>query len=246
MLPKGEHVLDAFSNPSTGLLSISKIDQPNKLFIECSTIEVSTSLQVGLLVAGSGLGQFIDAPVSGGPQGADAGTLTLMCGGSSSVFERAMPILAVMGKKEAIFHCGGSGAGLATKQLNNYLSAVAIIGLSEVMNIGNLYGLDPKILAGVINVSSGMNWNSLNHNPVKGVMAFSSASRDFEGGFSTELCSGVIDSAVALSKEVGAVTVLADTVKNTFERAKQSPLCKGKECRSIYRLFAEDGGKALR
>jgi 3-hydroxyisobutyrate dehydrogenase len=132
------------------------------------------------------------------------------------------------------------------------------------MNIGNLYGLDPKILAGksahimvsenelvtdmckgVINVSSGMNWNSLNHNPVKGVMASSSASRDFEGGFSTELCSGVIDSAVALSKEVGAVTVLADTVKNTFERAKQSPLCRGKECRSVYRLFAEDGGKTL-
>jgi 3-hydroxyisobutyrate dehydrogenase len=131
MLPKGAHVLDAFSNPSTGLLSITRTGQSNKLFIECSTIEVSTSLQIGLLVARSDLGEFLDAPVSGGPQGADAGSLTLMCGGSPSVFERALPILALMGKPDAIFHCGGPGAGLATKQLNNYLSAVAIIGLSE-------------------------------------------------------------------------------------------------------------------
>ncbi len=242
MLPKGPHVHDAFTNPSTGLLTISKTGT-EKLFLECSTIDVKTSLLVGEEVRKSGLGSFVDAPVSGGPNGAYGATLTFMVGGTEELFRRVEPVVRTMGKN--IFHCGPAGAGLATKQINNYLSSVCILGTCEAMNMGVRYGLDPKVLAGVINVSSGKNYNSLDQNPVKGVTPTAASAKDFEGGFSSELCKGVIDMAVDLGKQVGAKSILSGIVQDTFDRACKSPKCSGKDCRSVYRLFSEDDGHAL-
>jgi 3-hydroxyisobutyrate dehydrogenase-like beta-hydroxyacid dehydrogenase len=244
MLPKGSHVLDAFTNPSNGLLTISSPLSP-KFFIECSTIDVKTSLLVAEKVKESDLGQFVDSPVSGGPNGANAGTLTFMVGGTPELFERTKTVVRTMGKGESIFHCGPAGAGLATKQINNYLSSVCILGVSEAMNMGTRYGLDPNVLAGVINVSSGKCYNSLDQNPVKGVTPTAASAKDYEGGFSTELCKGVIDMAVDLGKEVGARSVLSEVVQSTFQKAVASERCSGKDCRSVYRLFAENDGSAL-
>lgn len=245
MLPKGPHVQDVFLRPETGLLSIPR-SRTLKLFIDCSTIDVKTSLLIREEVENSGLGDFADAPVSGGPNGAAAGSLTFMIGtNSQEVADRVRAVVGTMGKAGNIFYCGPAGAGLATKQINNYLSAVSILGVSEAMNMGVRYGLDPKVLAGVINVSSGKCYNSLDQNPVKGVTATAASAKDFEGGFSVELCKGVIDMAVDLGKEVGAKSVLSEVVQDTFGRAVKSDRCAGKDCRSIYRLFAEDDGKAL-
>lgn len=244
MLPKGPHVLDAFTNPENGLLTIPR-SSSQKFFIECSTIDVKTSLLVAEKAKESSLGQFVDSPVSGGPNGANAGTLTFMVGGTPELFERTRAVVRTMGKEESIFHCGPAGAGLATKQINNYLSSVCILGVSEAMNMGIRYGLNPNVLAGVINVSSGKCYNSLDQNPVKGVTPTAASAKDFEGGFSTELCKGVIDMAVELGKEVGAKSVLSDIVQSTFQKAVESERCSGKDCRSVYRLFAENDGKAL-
>lgn len=135
-----------------------------------------------------------------------------MVGGNPELFQRVKNVVSAMGKEQRIFNCGSAGAGLATKQINNYLSAVCILGVSEAMNMGERYGLDSKVLAGVINVSSGRCYNSLEQNPVKGVTATAALAADFEGGFSTELRKGVIDMAVDLGKQVGAKSVLVNTV----------------------------------
>lgn len=243
MLPKGPHVYDAFTNPESGLLAAKT--EKKVFFIDCSTIDVKTSLAVGEAVEKSDLGSFVDSPVSGGPNGAMAGTLTFMIGGTKELYERARAVVCTMGKEQSIFHCGPAGAGLATKQINNYLSAVSIIGVCEAMNMGERYGLDPKVLAGVINVSSGKCYNSFDQNPVKGVTPTAASANDFEGGFSTELCKGVIDMAVDLGKQVGAKSVLSDVVQRTFEIAVNSDRCSGKDCRSVYRLFNENDGQRL-
>lgn len=164
-------------------------------------------------------------------------------GGPKELFDQVKAIVNTMGK--SIFYCGPAGAGLATKQINNYLSAVSIVGVCEAMNMGERYGLDPKVLAGVINVSSGKCYNSLDQNPVKGVTATAASAKNFEGGFSTELCKGVIDMAVDLAEQVGAKTVLSDIVQDTFNKAVKSDRCSGKDCRSVYRLFSENDGRAL-
>lgn len=90
-----------------------------------------------------------------------------------------------------------------------------------------------------------MSWNSLNMNPVKGVQPNSSASRDFEGGFKTELAKGVMDMTMQLMDDVGAKHVLATVVTDVYARAVKNQKCKDKECRSIYRLIAEDEGRDL-
>ncbi|KAJ3547162.1 hypothetical protein NM208_g1653 [Fusarium decemcellulare] len=244
MLPRGEQVREVFTNPTTGLLSVassSKLD--GKIFIDCSTIDVKTSQEIVHAVETSGLGIFADAPVSGGQGGAVAGTLTFMVGGDRNVFEVIEPILKLMGKSENIFHCGKAGAGLATKLINNYLSAINMIGVCEGMNMGRLYGLDPVVLAAVVNSSTGMSRNSREQNPVKGVSEVASSATNFEGGFSTELCRGVLEMSMAMSEQLGAKSVLAPVVRNFYDSAVQSDKCRGKDFRSIYRLFLEDGGK---
>lgn len=237
MVPKGPHVKDVFMNKETGLLAIGSTSR-SILFIECSTIDVATSLEVR--EAATALGhRFVDAPVSGGVNGAYDASLTFMVGGSAELFAEVKPIAKTMGKEANLYHCGGAGAGLATKQINNYLSAVCIIGTSEAFNMGQKYGLDPKTLASVINVSTGMNYNSLFQNPVKGVTATSAASKDFEGGFSIELCKGVVEMAVELGQQVGAKSLLSDIVVASLNEAAEDPRCKGKDCRSFYRWLAD-------
>lgn len=237
MLPAGKHVKQVFTEPSNGLLSISKPLKP-KLFIECSTIDVPTSLEVAEAVSQSALGSFADIPVSGGPTGAEAATLTFMAGGSTEVIERVKPIVMTMGK--TFFHCGGAGAGLATKQINNYISGICMLGTAEAMNLGIRYGLDPKVLAGVINSSTGRSYNSIEQNPVKGISPNSSAERDFENGFSIELCKGVLHMAIDLGERVGARLPLSQGLIDTYEAASMDDRCKGKDCRSVYRYVANN------
>lgn len=243
MLPKAHHVEKVFQDPETGFLSIERPEK-RKLFLECSSIDTAASVALAKEVEASGIGRMIDAPVSGGPQGSDAGTLTFMCGGPEELFQQALPILSTMGKADSIIHCGAQGAGLATKQLNNYLGYVGYLGLCEVMSTGVKYGLDPKTLSEVINKSSGMNWNSLNHNPVKGVNPNASSARDFKGGFSVELAQGVIEDAANLMSQVGTQKVLADRVLDTYTRALDDPRTKGQEARSVWRFFEESGRPA--
>lgn len=240
MLPKGPHVWDVFTNSETGLLAADPAALKDKLFIECSTIDVETSLKVAAEVEKLKAGLFVDAPVSGGVHGATNGTLSFMVGcESEAVFERVKPFLCLMGKPEKIFHCGGASAGLATKQINNYLSCITMIGTCEAMNMGLRSGLDPEKLAGVINVSTGACYNSRAENPVKGVSEISSASRDFEGGFTTEMCKGVLDMALEHGEKVGAKSVVGDVVARFYGRAVQDERCKGKDFRSIWKLFRD-------
>lgn len=236
MLPAGKHVKEVFTNPKNGLLSISA-PQESKLFIECSTIDVLTSQEVAQAVASSKLGSFADVPVSGGPTGAEAATLTFMAGGSPDVIARVKPIVMTMGK--TFFHCGDAGAGLATKQINNYISGICMLGTAEAMNLGIKYGLDAKVLAGVINSSTGRSYNSIEQNPVKGISPNSSAERDFENGFSIELCKGVLHMAIDLGERVGAKLPLSQGLIETYEAASMDERCKGKDCRSVYKYVAD-------
>lgn len=239
MLPKAPHVEKVFKDPDEGLLSMPEKPEKLKLFLECSSIDTAASVALAKEVEASAFGLMIDAPVSGGPQGSDAGTLTFMVGGPVDLFQKVLPVLATMGKEDSIIHCGDQGAGLATKQLNNYLGYVGYLGLCEVMSTGVKYGLDPKTLSDVINKSSGMNWNSLNHNPVKGVNPNASSARDFKGGFSVELAQGVLEDATNLMRQVGTNAVLADGVLETYTKALEDPRTKGQEARSVWRFFQD-------
>lgn len=245
MLPKGPHVWEVFTNPDTGLLSVEPDQLKDKLFIECSTIDVETSLRVAAKIEKLKAGEFADAPVSGGVNGAVKGTLSFMVGCPPEVFDRVKPVITLMGKPESIFHCGGASSGLATKQINNYLSCITMIGTCEAMNIGLRSGLDPTKLASVIGVSTGGCYNCGDQNPVSGVSPLASSARDFEGGFTTEMCKGVLDMALDHGAKVGAKSLVGDIVSDFYETAASHEKCKGKDFRSIWKLFYENEGKDL-
>jgi hypothetical protein len=148
---------------------------------------------------------MVDAPVSGGMRGlqiqerirlirffagvtgAKAGTLSFLVGGRKEAFTRASPILTLMGQR--IIHCGPAGSGLAAKICNNLMLGVEQIVVAEAMLLGQRLGLDPAVLASVINSSTGACWSSSVNNPVPGALPEKSppCERGFEGGFATEL-----------------------------------------------------------
>ena len=115
-----------------------------------------------------------------------------------------------------------------------------MLGTAEGMNLGIRAGLDAKVLAGVINSSTGRSYNSEKENPVKGISAGSAAERDFERGFSIELCKGVLHMAVELGERVGARLPLSRGLMEAFEKASGDERCKGRDCRSVYRYVADN------
>ena len=145
---------------------------------------------------------MVDAPVSGGVAGAKAGTLSFLVGGRRNAFNLAYPFLTHMGQR--VIYCGDSGAGLVAKICNNLILGVQQIVVAEGMLLGQKLGLDPKVLASVINSATGACWSSSVNNPVPGALEGKSppCERDYEGGFATSLMLKVGARARSVSREI--------------------------------------------
>jgi 3-hydroxyisobutyrate dehydrogenase len=130
------------------------------LLIDTSSSEPWLSEATGRMLEGAGVA-MVDAPVSGAEWGAKAAELVFMCGGAAADIERARPLLDCMGK--AVFHLGSLGAGHAMKCLNNLVTALNFLAVSEGLAIGKRYGLDPAAMVDVLDRSTGMSWISQTH-----------------------------------------------------------------------------------
>lgn len=173
--------------------------------------------------------------------GAEAGTLSFMIGCDDSLYAEVFSICSLMGKESSIFHCGAQGAGLKIKFLNNYLSSLTALATAETMNIGLRAGLDARRLNNVLNASTGMNFNSKANNPVPGLTPGNAASNGYVGGFSLELCLGVLKLGYKLAQNVGARTVLGEPMLQAFSDASKDEQYMGKDSKVIYRwLGGED------
>ena len=212
---------------------------PERLFIDCSTIDPTSSREVANAVHCTVQGRFVDAPMSGGVVGAKNGTLTFMLGASSrsgQLVERVKPVLDLMGKKTV--HLGEQGAGLSAKLANNYLLAISNIATAEAMNLGIKWGIDPKTLAELINTSSGKCWSSDVNNPVPGVSPGAPAENDYDGGFSVELMKKDLKLAMDAAEKVGALTELGQKSLEVYEHVEAQEA--GKDFSVVYRWL---GGK---
>ena len=176
MWPARRNVSDVYAGSGEVLASIN----PGTLLIDSSTIDVATSREMHQAAADAGY-DMLDAPVSGGVTGAEAGTLTIMCGGSAETFARAKPFLDVMGKN--IFHAGGPGAGQAAEACNNMLLAINMIGISEAFNLSDALGLDRQTLFDIVGTASGGSWALSNYCPVPELVPTTPANKDYNPGF---------------------------------------------------------------
>jgi 3-hydroxyisobutyrate dehydrogenase len=219
MLPAGQHVRSVYLD--NGLLSAA----PNgALLVDSSTIDIDSARAVHAAARTSGF-DFLDAPVSGGVGGAEAGTLTFMCGGAESAFERARPVLEKMGKRVVL--TGGAGAGQAAKICNNMLLAISMIGTCEAFVLGEKLGLDPQKLFDIASTSSGQCWSLTTYCPVPGPVPSSPANREYTGGFASALMLKDLKLAQAAAQSVAAPTPL------------------GAEATQLYSLLAAKGHGSL-
>jgi 3-hydroxyisobutyrate dehydrogenase len=127
------------------------------LFLDCTSGDPDTTRKIGARVASLGV-EFADAPVSGGTNGAEAGTLTVMVGGSDAIFQRARPVLECFGRR--VEHMGPLGAGDAMKAVNNALLAVNLFAVGEGLTALVKSGISARKAVEVLNASSGRSFVS--------------------------------------------------------------------------------------
>jgi len=210
MLPVGINVKEVFMND--GVIAAA---DAGTIMIDSSTIDVETAQATYLAAKAAGF-DMIDAPVSGGVLGADAGTLTFMCGGDKKTFEKAKPILQDMGKN--IIHCGKAGLGQATKICNNMLAGINALAAAEAMVMGERLGVKPETLYNVISTSTGRSYIFENSNPIPGVSASSPANNNFKPGFMAKLMLKDLRLSQAAAQSASASTPLGAVATASFQQ----------------------------
>jgi 3-hydroxyisobutyrate dehydrogenase len=219
MLPAGQHVCDVYLGAQGVLASAA----PGTLLIDCSTIDVETARAVSSAAEKKSLA-MLDAPVSGGVGGAQAGTLTFMVGGSDAAFAQAKPVLEMMGK--TIVHAGGAGNGQAAKICNNMILGVSMIAVSEAFVLAEKLGLDAQKLFDISSKSSGQCWSMTTYCPVPGPVPASPANRDYKAGFTAAMMLKDLKLAQDAAKTAGAKTPLgadAEKIYSQFVESGEGP-----------------------
>ncbi|MBK80176.1 MAG: 3-hydroxyisobutyrate dehydrogenase [Gammaproteobacteria bacterium] len=233
MLPAGRHVESLYLGDD-GIVAQA---DASTLLIDCSTIDPDTARRVAQAAADRGIA-MLDAPVSGGTAGAEAGTLTFMVGGDTAAVERARPVLDVMAKN--VFHAGGAGAGQTAKICNNMLLAVHMAGTAEALALGVNNGLDPAVLSEIMKQSSGGNWSLNVYNPFPGVMDGVPASRGYQGGFLVDLMTKDLGLAMASAEASGSAVPLGSLARNLFRLHGQVNDAGRLDFSSIQRFYKPD------
>ncbi|KAG5645884.1 hypothetical protein DXG03_005031 [Asterophora parasitica] len=238
MLPSSPQVKSVYSE---GLLptlrSLPREQARSTLCIDSTTLDVSVAKQVADDVISTGA-EMVDAPVSGGVTGAKAGTLSFLVGGTEASFKRSESILSLMGQR--IIYCGESGSGLGAKICNNMILGVQQIVIGEAMLLGQRLGLDPAVLAGVINSSTGGCWASSVNNPVPSSLPGKSppCERNYEGGFATALMLKDMGLARDIANQTKSPIPLGEAAEEIYARVvKEQPALSRKDFSSVYRFL---------
>jgi len=216
MLPEGKHSKEVFLGENGIINKVSK----DCLLIDCSTIDIQTSKEIGKKATENGI-KMIDAPVSGGVMGAQKATLNIMVGGTKEAFDLALPLLKIMGKN--IFHAGELGSGNGAKICNNMSLGITMIAASESLMLAKRLNIDIKKVHEIMKNASGNSWPISVYPPLPGLIEGTPSNNNYRPGFSA----GMMNKDLKLANEC-AKSVSADT-----------PL--GKMALEIYEKFCKEG-----
>ena len=218
MLPEGKHSKEVFLGENGIINKVSK----DCLLIDCSTIDIQTSKEIGKKATENGI-KMIDAPVSGGVMGAQKATLNIMVGGTKEAFDLALPLLKIMGKN--IFHAGELGSGNGAKICNNMSLGITMIAASESLMLAKRLNIDIKKVHEIMKNASGNSWPISVYPPLPGLIEGTPSNNNYRPGFSA----GMMNKDLKLANEC-AKSVDADT-----------PL--GKMALEIYDKFCKEGNE---
>ena len=186
--------------------------------IDSSTIDVESAREVEEVANKSDL-KMLDAPVSGGVTGAEAGTLTFMVGGDEGAFEKGKELLDIMGGN--VIHAGQAGNGQVAKICNNMLLAISMIGTSEAFNLAERLGLDSQTFYDISSTASGQCWSMTSYCPVPGPVPTSPANNNYKPGFSSALMLKDLRLSQEASKITNAGTPLGAHSTEIYEKMEE-------------------------
>ena len=210
MLPEGKNSEEVYLGENGIIKKVPK----NCLLIDCSTIDIETSIKIGKKAQEEKI-KMIDAPVSGGVMGAKNATLNIMVGGSKEAFEIALPILNIMGKN--IFHAGEMGCGNGAKICNNMSLGITMIAASESLMLAKRLNIDVKKVHEIMKNASGNSWPISVYPPVPGLIEGTPSSNNYRPGFSTAMMTKDLKLANIISKSVKAKTPLGEMALKIYE-----------------------------
>jgi len=231
MLPNSPHV-EATINGEKGILAGAKTYGTKDLFIiDMSSISPVVTRKLGTQLADAGV-KFIEGPVSGGTSGARDGALTIMAGGPKELIDEAMPLFNIMGKN--IINCGECGCGQIVKVVNQQMSAVNLISMSEGFALGVKAGVDPAIMMNVIQKGSGRSWAVENRMP-------EILKRNFQAGFTIDLHKKDLSLCIELAQSLNVPMYATSLTYEIFKDAQNKG--KGKlDNAAIIQIFEEMAG----
>jgi 3-hydroxyisobutyrate dehydrogenase-like beta-hydroxyacid dehydrogenase len=187
--------------------------RPGSIVVDFSTIGPSTCRAAAAALQEKGA-TYLDAPVSGGTTGAEAGTLTVMVGGEQESYERALPVLQLVGKK--IVYAGPVGAGAVVKLMNQLLVGINLAGAAEAMVLGVKAGVDARLLYETIASATGNSFQLQRCFPdmiLKG---------NFEAMFSVDLLHKDLHLGVEVGKDNRVRLLLGALAVQIFEEAREA------------------------
>ena len=216
MLPEGKHVRSLYLGDNGILKDIPK----NCLIIDCSTIDIETSLALGSEAKKLGI-NMVDAPVTGGVMGARTGKLNFLVGGTDEAVALAKPLFNIMGQK--ILHAGAQGSGVGVKICNNMSFGISMIASAEALMLAKRLKMDVKKVHSIIKEASGNNWAMTNYTPLPNLTEGVPSNNKYRPGFTAAMMKKDLNLARDAAKSVDAYTPL------------------GKAALDIFSKFCEDG-----
>ena len=233
MLPEGKHSKQIYLGDNGIINKVSK----NCMLIDCSTIDIQTSKEIGKVANDQGI-MMVDAPVSGGVMGAQKASLNIMVGGSKDSFDRALPILKVMGKN--IYHAGEIGSGNGAKICNNMSLGITMIAASESLMLAKRLNIDIKKVHEIMKNASGNSWPISVYPPLPGLIDGTPSNNNYKPGFSA----GMMNKDLKLANEC-ATNVNASTPLGRMALDIYSKFCKdGNETKDFSAISKVIGGDA--
>lgn len=237
MLPTGADVFGVMAGNDGAFAHI----RPGTLIVDCSTIGIDYARKLHAEAAKSGV-TFVEAPVSGGTEGAIAGTLTFMTGGTEQGCADAAAFLEVMGGY--IARVGDATAGQAAKIVNNLIMGVCVTVNCEATDLAQRLGLDMKAFFEIAIRSSADNWSLRLWNPAPDVVPTAPSSKGYAAGFKTWLLEKDLSLAVAAGQEVGANLATAEAAQRVMRRRVDAPGGADMDATSLVLTLMEDNAEA--
>ena len=210
---------------------------PGQIYIDMSSSSPSSTRKVAAELEKRGV-YTLDAPVSGGPVGAEQGTLSILVGGDADVLAKVLPLLATLGDKKKIIHTGGHGAGHTAKAVNNLLFGTTLIATCQALELGVRAGIPADIMVRVIMNSSGYSYS------IRKLTDYALSGK-VKPGFSIQLLAKDMGIAASLAEEEHVNVDVCQRSREYFLEGLERGW-GGFDNTQILALFEEAGGAEVR